>query len=60
MFGSILKHLKLTVLVYLIQVELFDSSGTEVVVLGWDPTDTHTDNFWEELGSATDLASGTT
>ena len=33
------------------------SSGTEVVVLGWDPTDTHTDNFWEELGSA-DLASG--
>lgn len=33
------------------------SSGTEVVVLGWDPTDTHTDNFWEELGSA-DLADG--
>jgi hypothetical protein len=26
----------------------FDS-GNEVVVLGWDPADTHTDNFWEEL-----------
>jgi hypothetical protein len=25
--------------------------GSEVVVLGWDPTDTHTDNFWEELYS---------
>ena len=25
------------------------SSGSETVVLGWDPTDTHTDNFWEEL-----------
>ena len=27
------------------------TSGSEVVVLGWDPTDTHTDNFWEELAS---------
>ena len=27
------------------------SSGSEVVVLGWDPADTHTDNFWEELAS---------
>jgi hypothetical protein len=26
-------------------------SGSEVVVLGWDPDDTHTDNFWEELAS---------
>ena len=26
-------------------------SGSEVVVLGWDPTDTHTSNFWEELAS---------
>ena len=25
------------------------ASGSEVVVLGWDPDDTHTDNFWEEL-----------
>ena len=25
--------------------------GSEVVVLGWDPTDTHTTNFWEELAS---------
>ena len=28
----------------------FDS-GSEVVVLGWDPADTHTTNFWEELAS---------
>ena len=26
-------------------------SGSEVVVLGWDPADTHTTNFWEELYS---------
>jgi len=26
-------------------------TGSEVVVLGWDPTDTHTNNFWEELAS---------
>ena len=25
------------------------STGSEVVVLGYDPDDTHTDNFWEEL-----------
>jgi len=36
------------------------ASGSEVVVLGWDPADTHTTNFWEELasvelGSAGDL-----
>jgi hypothetical protein len=24
-------------------------SGSEMVVLGWDPADTHTTNFWEEL-----------
>ena len=24
-------------------------SGSQVVVLGWDPADTHTSNFWEEL-----------
>ena len=40
-------------------------SGSECVVLGWDPADTHTNNFWEELasvelGSAGDnLTSGT-
>jgi hypothetical protein len=28
----------------------FDS-GSEVVVLGYDPDDTHTTNFWEELAS---------
>ena len=26
-------------------------SGSEIVVLGWEPTDTHTDNFWGELYS---------
>lgn len=42
----------------------FDT-GTELVVLGWDPTDTHTSNFWEELASveltsaANNLSSGT-
>jgi|TARA_R110000772_G_C13222409_1_gene431991 hypothetical protein len=25
------------------------NTGTEVVVLGWDDSDTHTTNFWEEL-----------
>ena len=41
-------------------------SGTECVVLGYDPDDTHTDNFWEQLasvdlsgGDATSLSSGT-
>ena len=27
------------------------ASGSEVVVLGYDASDTHTDNFWEELAS---------
>lgn len=27
------------------------ASGSEVVVLGWDPLDSHTNNFWEELYS---------
>ena len=42
------------------------ASGAEVVVLGWDPADTHTTNFWEELasvdlsgGAATNIDSGT-
>lgn len=40
-------------------------TGSELVILGWDPEDTHTTNFWEELasvelGSAGDtLSSGT-
>jgi hypothetical protein len=34
-------------------------SGAEVVVLGWDPADTHTTNFWEELASV-DWSSGGT
>ena len=29
------------------------STSGEIVVLGWDPEDTHTDNFWEELDSVT-------
>ncbi len=28
----------------------FDT-GSEIVVLGYDPDDTHTDNFWEQLAS---------
>jgi hypothetical protein len=40
------------------------NSGAEMVVLGWDPDDTHTTNFWEELadvttGSTGALSSGT-
>jgi len=35
------------------------SSDSEVVVLGWDPDDTHTTNFWEELASV-DVTTGTT
>jgi hypothetical protein len=27
------------------------NSGSELVVLGWDPADSHTNNFWEELAS---------
>jgi hypothetical protein len=27
------------------------ATGSEVVVLGWDPADVHTTNFWEELAS---------
>ncbi len=34
------------------------NTGSECVVLGWDPADTHTTNFWEELASA-DWSSGT-
>ena len=41
------------------------ASGTEIVVLGYDPADSHTTNFWQELasvtasGSSTNLSSGT-
>jgi len=41
------------------------ASGGELVVLGWDPADTHTNNFWQELasvtadGTSTDMSSGT-
>ena len=35
-------------------------TGSEVVVLGWDPADTHADNFWEELGTVTQGAAVST
>ena len=35
------------------------NTGSEVVVLGWDPADTHTTNFWTELASV-DWSSGGT
>jgi len=42
------------------------NTGSELVVLGWDPADSHTTNFWEELasvdlsgGAADNLSSGT-
>jgi len=34
-------------------------TNSEVVVLAYDPDDTHTDNFWEELASVTTTTSGT-
>ena len=34
-------------------------TGSELVVLGWDPEDTHTTNFWEELASVTTGSTGT-
>jgi len=42
----------------------FNTNG-EIVVLGWDPDDTHTDNFWESLADVTlgsdasEISSGT-
>jgi hypothetical protein len=35
------------------------NTGSEAVILGWDPDDTHTTNFWEELDSTTTTTSGT-
>lgn len=41
------------------------ATGSELVILGWDPADTHTTNFWEELdstdfsGSADEFTSST-
>ena len=32
-------------------------TGSECVVLGWDPADTHTSNFWEELATASGTGS---
>ncbi len=34
----------------------FDT-GSEIVVLGYDPDDTHTDNFWEQLATASGTGS---
>jgi hypothetical protein len=33
------------------------ASGSEVVVLGYDPDDTHTTNFWEQLANVTTSSS---
>ena len=35
------------------------ASGSELVVLGWDPADTHTNNFWTELASVTNESTDT-
>ena len=35
------------------------TTGSEIVVLGWDPDDTSSSNFWEELASV-DVTTGTT
>ena len=35
-------------------------TGSEMVVLGWDPADTHTTNFWTELSNVTLGADGDT
>jgi len=34
------------------------TSDSQVVILGYNPTDTHTTNFWEQLGSTDTLTSG--
>ena len=36
------------------------ATGSEVVVLGYDPADTHTNNFWTELASDTLASAGDT
>jgi hypothetical protein len=36
------------------------NTNSEVVVLGWDPADTHTTNFWEELASVNASGSSNT
>ena len=36
------------------------NTGSELVVLGWDPADTHTNNFWTELSNVTLGADGDT
>ena len=36
------------------------ASGSEVVVLGYDPDDTHTTNFWEELTTKTSTSEANT
>jgi len=36
------------------------ATGSECVVLGWDPADTHTNNFWEELDEVTASGSPST
>ena len=55
------KHAQTSVAINAVSVTNTDSgdyaSGSELVVLGWDPADTHTTNFWTELASV-DLSGG--
>ena len=56
---SVIKHAQTTNPISSVQyvAGATHSIGSEVVVLGWDPADTHTTNFWEELASV-DLSGG--
>ena len=49
------KHAQTSVAINAVSLTNTDSgdytSGSELVVLGWDPADTHTTNFWTELAS---------
>lgn len=66
---SVGKHAQTSVAVNALSTQNFEAgnynTGAELVVLGWDPADTHTDNFWQELasvqgnGTSTILSSGT-
>ena len=61
---AVTKHAQTTNPISEIQVHNIHSGdfpiGSECVVLGWDPADTHTSNFWEELASVTLGSAGDT
>ena len=58
---SVIKHAQTTNPISSVQyvAGATHSIGSEVVVLGWDPADTHTTNFWEELLSVDPNVAGT-